>query len=113
MGSKQLLVETYDAGRLVKTGTVTVETTVEQDNATTISDYLVQRRARLSAIRTQAQAVGAAASFGAGSLSAAVLSNAVRALQADVKTLAAAVDDLAQFDIRLSRRVLDLYDGTD
>lgn len=82
-------------------------------NATTINDYLVARRTRLATIRTEAAAVIARANIATGTLSSAVLSTSVRDLQADLKKLAAAIDDLAQYDVRLGRRVLDQYDATD
>lgn len=81
-------------------------------NSTTITDYLAQRRARLSAIRTQAQAVSAKAAIASG-LTTANLNTQVIALQTDLKTLAAAIDDLAQYDIRAGRAILAQYDGTD
>jgi hypothetical protein len=84
----------------------------QQTNATTISDYLVQRRARLTAIRTQAQAVSAKVAIASG-LTTANLNTQVIALQTDLKTLAAAIDDLAQYDIRAGRAILGQYDGTD
>lgn len=113
----------YSGNPLVKTRDLTAAEVAElaaQDTArtqgataTTIEDYLVTRRARLTAIRTQAQTVAGRTASAAGTLATAQLSTAVRALEVDMKTLANAIDDLAQFDIRHSRRTLALYDGTD
>lgn len=91
----------YSRGQEWKAGTAGA-------NAQAITDYLVQRRARLAAIRTQAQAVSARAAT-SGNPTAAQMT----ALQTDIKTLAAAVDDLAQYDIRLGRGLLSQFDATD
>lgn len=70
-------------------------------NEAVVTDYLVARQARLRNIRTSAQAIAATTSF----------NNTTR--DTALRDLAAAVDDLAQFDIRLARRVLGLYETTD
>lgn len=85
---------------------------VQATNAATIDDYLTVRRARLTTIRTQAQAVSAKAAIAAG-LNLANLNTQLIAVQTDLKTLAAAIDDLAQYDIRLGRRLLAQTDATD
>lgn len=85
-----------------------VDVPPEQVTQRTIQDYLVQRRARLTTIRTQAQAVSARAAL-SGNPTAAQMTT----LQTDIKTLAAAIDDLAQYDIRAGRAILGQYDGTD
>lgn len=86
-------------GVLVDTRTMTWETTSTEDVEATL---LTQRQARLTTVRSQAQGIAATS----GTLTGAQLSNSLR-------TLAAAVDDIAQFEIRLARRVLALYDAVE
>ena len=66
-----------------------------------VEEYLAARRTRLAVIRTQAQTIAAA-----GSLTTAQLTT-------HIKTLASAVDDLAQYDIRLGRALLQHFDQAD
>lgn len=101
MGTRQDRHQTFNQkGALVAETVVNVDVTYDE-NLAAITGYLVDRRARLSEIRTQAQGIVGTATF----------SNTTR--DSALRALASAVDDLAQFDIRLSRRVLELYDAVD
>jgi hypothetical protein len=106
--ARQRALTAQEAADLAAVDTMVAQSTT----STTISDYLTQRRARLTAIRTQAQAVSAKAQYATGQ-TATQLTTTVRDLQTDLKTLAAAIDDLAQYDIRLGRALLGQFDGTD